>query len=84
MIIVPKPESARLRLRLDMRDLNDVTVPITFPIPCIADFLNSLNKTKIISSIDLAAAYRQCEIKPEDREKTAFTINSSKYEFKRI
>ena len=84
MIIVPKPENAGVRLCLDMRGVNDVTVPIRFPIPRIADLLNSLNETKIISSIDLAAAYHQCEIKPEDRHKTAFTVNSSKYEYNRV
>ena len=84
MIIVPKPESSGLRLCLDMRGVNEVTVPIRFPIPRIADLLNSLNETKIISSIDLAAAYHQCEIKPEDRHKTAFTVNSSKYEYNRV
>ena len=83
LIIVPKP-NGQIRPCIDYRALNKNTVPITFPIPRIADLLNSLSTTKVISSLDLASAYHQCDIKTEDRYKTAFTVGATKYEFNKV
>ena len=83
LIIVSKPDGG-IRPCIDYRELNKITVPITFPIPKIADLLSSLGQTKVISSLDLAAAYHQCEIREEDRPVTAFTVGHTKYEFNRI
>ena len=57
---------------------------VKYPIPRISDLLNSLGNSRIISSLDLASAYHQTEIREEDREKTAFTVRQTKYEFRRV
>jgi len=83
LIIVEKADG-EIRPCIDFRALNQVTIPVTFPIPRISDLLSTLGKTKIITSLDLASAYHQCEIKEEDREKTAFTVRQTRYEFARV
>jgi hypothetical protein len=82
-IIVPKP-GGDIRPCIDYRELNKIMVPVSFPIPRISDLLNSLGQTTVISSLDLASAYNQCEVRKEDREKTAFTVKHTKYEFNRV
>ena len=83
LLIVPKP-NGKIRPCIDYRRLNDITIPIAFPIPRISDLLNSLSTTKVITALDLASAYHQCEVREEDRHKTAFTVGSTKYEFNRV
>ena len=83
LIIVAKP-FGKIRPCIDYRALNKVTIPISFPIPRISDLLNSLSDTTVISSLDLASAYNQLDIKVEDRPKTAFTVGNTKYCFNRV
>ena len=84
LIIVKRPGSDKLRPCLDLRELNRVIEPVFFPLPRISDLLNSLGQNTIISTLDLANAYHQCSLRPEDREKTAFTVGHSKYHFTRV
>ena len=83
LICVKKP-NGDIRPCIDYRELNKIIEPISFPIPRIDDLINSLDKAKIISSLDLASAYHQCEIEPRDTHKTAFTFKNSKWEYKTI
>ena len=83
LICVKKP-NGDIRPCIDYRELNKIIEPINFPIPRIDDLINSLDKAKIISSLDLASAYHQCEIEPRDTHKTAFTFKNSKWEYQTI
>lgn len=79
LILVPKGDS--FRVCIDFRKLNEKIQPVSFPIPRIADLLQNTGQTKVISSMDLASAFHQTPIKPEDREKTAFTVRNTKYHY---
>ena len=83
LIIVKRPDGD-IRPCIDYRELNAHIEPVNFPLPKISDLMNSLGQAVYMSTIDLASAYHQCEIKPEDRHKTAFTVKNSKFEFTRI
>ena len=84
LIIVSK-KNGEIRPCIDFRELNSVTKPVTYPIPRISDLLNSIGTDSlVISSLDLASAYHQCSILEQDRPKTAFTVENSKYEFTRV
>ena len=52
--------------------------------PFLANYTRLLGQSTYITTLDLASAYHQCEIKPSDREKTAFTVKNSKYEWTRV
>lgn len=46
--------------------------------------IQNLGKAKIFSTVDLESGYHQILIKEEDREKTAFSINHAKFQFRRM
>lgn len=83
LIIIRKPDGS-IRPCLDLREINKVIEPVSYPLPNISELLNSLGQAKYMSSLDLAQAFHQCNIKPSDREKTAFTIRNTKYEYVRV
>ena len=60
------------RICIDYRGLNAVTKKDTHPLPKTAESLEALRSASVYSSLDLARAYHQVEVHPEDRDKTAF------------
>jgi len=71
--LVRKP-NGKVRLCLDARELNKVTVKAAYPLPLIDGLLGRLDQTKFISSIDLKDAFWQIPLCPQSRDKTAFTV----------
>ena len=72
VVIVRKP--GKVRLCLDSRKVNDITIKNAYPMPLIDGILSILPKAQFISSIDLKDAYWQIPLTPRAREKTAFTV----------
>ena len=64
---------------IDYRSLNAVTKPDAYPIPNIVDTLDSLGQSKIFSVLDMASGYFQIAIKPDYREKTAFSCHRGRF-----
>lgn len=86
--VVPKKTDAsgkkKFRLVIDYRKLNEKTISDKYPIPEITDILDKLGKTCYFSTIDLVSGFHQIQLANEDTEKTAFSVNSGKYEFTRM
>jgi hypothetical protein len=61
-----------LRLCIDFRQLNKVTVKNKYPLPKIDDLFDQLKDVEIFSKIDLKSGYHQVRIKEEDVSKTTF------------
>ncbi|GBG86128.1 hypothetical protein CBR_g41031 [Chara braunii] len=61
-----------LRLCIDYRELNSVTVKNVEPLPRIDDLLDQLQGYRYFSKIDLQSGYHQIEVAPEDQHKTTF------------
>ena len=61
-----------MRFCVDYRKLNKVTKKDSFPLPLIADTLDSLNGTSVYSTLEMKAGYWQIELHPSAREKSAF------------
>jgi hypothetical protein len=70
-----------LRLCIDFRQLNKVTVKNKYPLPRIDNLFDQLKGAKIFLKIDLRSRYHQVRIKDEDISKTIFKIRYGHYEF---
>ncbi|KAK6212977.1 hypothetical protein QIS74_03097 [Colletotrichum tabaci] len=80
VLFVPKKDGS-LRLCVDYRGLNKVTIKNRYPLPLIGELLDRLSGAKFVSKIDLKEAYHRIRIKKEDRWKTAFRTRYGHFEY---
>jgi hypothetical protein len=76
-----KKKDQSLRLCVDYRPLNVVTIKNKYPLPHIDILFDQLVGAKVFSKIDLHSGYHQIKIRPEDVPKTAFSIRYELYEY---
>jgi len=81
ILFVTKSDGS-LRLVVDYRGANSVTVKNRYPLPRIDDLLDKLHGAKHFTSLDLQSGYNQIRISEEDVPKTAFNTHIGHYEFK--
>jgi hypothetical protein len=70
-----------LRMCVDYRALNKVTVKNRYPLPWIDDLFDRLSGAKMFTRIDLRFGYYQIQIAQGDEEKTACCTRYGSYEF---
>lgn len=70
-----------MRLCINYRQLNKVTMKNNYLLLRIDDLFNQLQGVKVFSMTDLRSRYHQLQIKNEDIPKTAFRTKYGKYKF---
>jgi hypothetical protein len=76
-----KKKDQFLRLCVDYRPLNTITVKNKYPLPRIDILFDQLAGARVFSNIDLRLGYHQIKIRPEDVSKTAFSSRYGLYEY---
>lgn len=69
-----------LRLCVDYRKINEITVKDRYPLPLITGVIQHLGKAKYFTKIDLRKAYNLLRIKAGDEWKTAFRTRFGLFE----
>jgi hypothetical protein len=70
-----------LRLCVDYRPLNTVTIKNMYTLPRIGILFDKLAGARVFSKVDLHLGYHQIKICPEDVPKTAFSTRYRLYEY---
>ena len=81
LLFVPKPDGS-LRMCVDYRALNEITVKNRYTMPRADDLLDSLGGSKVFSAIDLASGYWQIRLAPDEPHKTAFRTHFGHFEWR--
>ena len=80
-ILFVKKKDGSLRMCIDYRALNKVTIKNKYPLPRIEELLDRLRHATIFSKIDLRSGYHQLRINDADTDKTTFVTRYGSYKF---
>ena len=81
-VLFVQKKDGSLRMCIDYRALNKVTVRDRYPLPRIDDLLDKLHGCSVFSSLDLQSGYHQIRITDEDKPKTAMITPLGQFQFK--
>lgn len=77
-LMTPK-KNGGWRLCVDLRRLNEKTVPMVFPIPCIDDIFDRIKGNVWFSLADCTWGYWQMRLRESDRDKCAYMTRDGVY-----
>ncbi|KAI3747349.1 hypothetical protein L6452_09803 [Arctium lappa] len=80
-VLFVKKKDGSMRMCIDYRELNKLTVKNKYPLPRIDDILDQLQGVSYFSKIDLRSGYHQLKVREEDVPKTAFRTRYGHFEF---
>ncbi len=69
-VLFVKKKDGTMRMCVDYRGLNKITVPNRYPLPRVDDLLDKLQGATVFSSLDLLSGYHQIRLQDSDVFKT--------------
>ena len=80
-ILFIRKKDGSLRLCIDYRGLNNLTIKNRYPLPLIGKSLDHLSRAKRFTQLDLTNAYYRMQIREGDEWKTAFRTRYGHFEY---
>ena len=80
-VLFAKKKDKTLRLCIDYRQLNRVTIKNRYPLPRNYDLFNQLRGALVYSKIDLRTGYHQLRVRDTDIPKTTFRTRYGHFDF---
>ena len=80
VLFTPKPDGT-LRLCVDYRGLNSMTIKNRYPLPLIDEILDRLSGAQVFTKVDVKNAYYRLRIREGDEWKTAFRTRYGLFEY---
>nr|GEU70989.1 putative reverse transcriptase domain-containing protein [Tanacetum cinerariifolium] len=80
-VLFVKKKDGALRMCIDYRELNKMTIKNRYPLPRIYDLFNQLQGSCCLSKIYLSFGYHQLRVQEEDIPKTVFRTRYGHFEF---
>jgi hypothetical protein len=71
LVLFVTKKNGSMRMCIDYRSLNEVTIKNKYPLPRIDDLFDQLQRAKYFSKIDMRSGYHQLRIKEADIQKTS-------------
>ena len=81
ILFVPKPNGKGLRLCVDYRALNRITIPNRYPLPLMQELQDQVQGARWFTKLDLKNGFNLICIREGDEWKTAFRTHYGLYEF---
>ena len=80
-VLFARKKGKTLRLCIDYRQLNRVTIKDRYPLPRIDDLFDQLRGVRVYSKIDLLIGYHHLRVRETDIPKTTFGTRYGHFEF---
>ncbi len=79
-----KKKDGSIRIVVDYRKLNSVTIPMPFYMPSTEEIISSLGNAKVMSKLDLAKGFHQVPVEEASRDLTTFSCKFGKFRYRRM
>ncbi|XP_038063014.1 uncharacterized protein K02A2.6-like [Patiria miniata] len=83
-LVVAYKKSGKVRLCVDLREVNKAVIVDKYPLPNIQELLGELHGASVFSSLDMNSAYHQLLLHEDSRDLTAFITHVGLFRFKRV
>lgn len=83
-IVLVRKKNGEIRLCVDYREINKLTIRENFPVPLIDDYLDQLRDKKYFTKLDLKNGFHHVRVSESSIKFTAFVTPFGQYEYLRM